>query len=69
MAAEKCQQCGRFTSWTKLIHRLITPDSELTKEEWETICWKCDGRLDYSQLLLAQAREDEVNGRISDFNS
>lgn len=24
---------------------MVTPDSELSKEEWDIICWRCDGRL------------------------
>lgn len=39
----KCDVCGRFISYRdiesgKARHRLITPDSHLTSEEWETTC-------------------------------
>jgi len=42
----KCGICGRFVSYDdlhsgKATHTMITPDSELTFEEWETICAKC----------------------------
>lgn len=39
----KCGVCGRFVSYADLdsgqaIHTMITPDSALTCEEWETLC-------------------------------
>lgn len=39
----KCDVCGRFISMRDLetgnaIRRLITPDSEYTKETYETLC-------------------------------
>jgi hypothetical protein len=38
-----CEVCGKFISYADLdsgnaVHRLITPDSEFTFEEWETLC-------------------------------
>ncbi len=39
----KCQVCGRFIPYRDIDsgaarHKLITPDSHLTSEEWETTC-------------------------------
>jgi hypothetical protein len=34
----KCDVCGRFTSYDNLYRRLITPDSDYSREEWETLC-------------------------------
>lgn len=43
----KCNGCGRFVSDESLgngtaSHRLITPDSDYTFEEWETLCERCN---------------------------
>ena len=39
----KCEVCGRFIGYDELEsgdarHVLLTPDSEFTSEEWETLC-------------------------------
>ncbi len=39
----RCDECGRFISFRafesgKAVRRLLTPDSELTKETYETLC-------------------------------
>ena len=39
----KCDICGRFISYQSLdegraTRRLVTPDSEFTSEEYETLC-------------------------------
>lgn len=39
----KCDVCGRFVALEKLldgsaIHRILTPDSHFSREEWETLC-------------------------------
>ena len=39
----KCEVCGRFIPYADLDsgaarHRMVTPDSHLTSEEWETTC-------------------------------
>lgn len=42
----RCDDCGRWISLASLTagltrHRLLTPDSHLTREEWETLCPPC----------------------------
>ena len=42
----RCNDCGRFISYDELDshearHRLVTPDSAYTNEEFETVCKKC----------------------------
>ena len=39
----KCQECGRLISYSdietgKAINRMITPDSDVSYESWETLC-------------------------------
>ena len=39
----KCDVCGRFIPFLDFveglaIHRLITPSSHISNEEWETLC-------------------------------
>jgi hypothetical protein len=39
----RCDDCGKFISYCdlengKASHRLVTPDSAYTREEWETLC-------------------------------
>jgi len=41
----RCDVCGKFISFESFdakenpaIRRMLTPDSEFTKEEWETLC-------------------------------
>lgn len=39
----KCDVCGRFIAYNdlhngKAIHRMITPDSDISFEEFETLC-------------------------------
>lgn len=41
-----CDNCGKFISYEHLMsseakHSLVTPDSDLTKETWESLCPKC----------------------------
>jgi hypothetical protein len=41
----KCDECGRFVSYEDLINgravnKMVTPDSELTTETFETLCPK-----------------------------
>jgi CRISPR/Cas system-associated protein Cas10 (large subunit of type III CRISPR-Cas system) len=41
----RCEVCGRFISYDdieddKAIHRMITPDSDMSCEEFETLCSK-----------------------------
>lgn len=43
----KCSYCGQFVSYDDLhngnaTHKMITPDSDLTFEEWESVCAKCN---------------------------
>lgn len=45
----KCDDCGRFVRLqdlydAKAIHRMLTPSSALTEEDWETVCAKCAAR-------------------------
>lgn len=41
----RCDECGQFYSFEDIgagaIRRLITPDSEFSKEEYETLCKDC----------------------------
>jgi hypothetical protein len=42
----KCLDCGRFISFLdiangKAIHRLLTPQTSETSEEWESVCEDC----------------------------
>lgn len=41
----KCDVCGRFIAFDdfpyRAIRRLLTPDSDLSCEEWETLCPPC----------------------------
>jgi hypothetical protein len=42
----QCNVCGKFIAYIdigegKARHRMITPDSDLSVEEWETVCIKC----------------------------
>lgn len=44
--AMKCDSCGRFVCVESLADGtakrvLLTPDSEFTREEWETLCAGC----------------------------
>lgn len=50
MSALQCEICGRFISYDALehgwaIHKLLTPDSAFTAEEWETYHVRCMDRL------------------------
>jgi hypothetical protein len=47
MNCNQCDVCGQFIAYKefaymghggKAIRRLVTPDSEFTGEEWETLC-------------------------------
>ena len=37
----KCDDCGQFIKLEHVHRVLITPDSEFTKEEYETLCLRC----------------------------
>jgi hypothetical protein len=45
MSWNRCDDCGRFIAYEEFgngaIHKLITPLSACTWEEWETVCGKC----------------------------
>ncbi|MDE2098009.1 MAG: hypothetical protein KGL39_12220 [Patescibacteria group bacterium] len=46
MPTLKCDVCGRFISWAdfnseKAMRRLNTPDSQFSREEYDTVCPKC----------------------------
>lgn len=39
----KCQECGRFIPYAdfdsgKALNRMVTPDSDVSEEEWEILC-------------------------------
>ncbi len=56
MKTLKCDICGRFISYTdlennKAIHRMITPDSVVSEENFETLC------RDHYKLLRAVAQQ------------
>jgi hypothetical protein len=38
----RCSICGKFVKSSSATHTLISPDSEFTSEEWETICVNCN---------------------------
>ena len=45
-ANPNCEICGRFISWLDVhtgaaTYRMITPDSDVSSEEWEILCVKC----------------------------
>ena len=45
----RCTWCGRFVSYADLdsgeaYHKMATPDSDYTWEEYETCCKKCNGK-------------------------
>ena len=45
-----CDECGEFIPHEDLLnniarHVLITPDSEFTKEEYESLCAECTAKL------------------------
>lgn len=38
-----CDVCGRYISMADVlegnaVHRMVTPDSDISMEEWETLC-------------------------------
>ena len=37
----KCDHCGQFISNGEARHVMISPDSDWSYEEWETLCPKC----------------------------
>lgn len=42
----RCDECGRFVSMKDIesgeaIRQMVTPDSEFTSEEYETVCRAC----------------------------
>jgi hypothetical protein len=37
----RCDDCGQFVSMHTMIRDMVTPDSEFTKEEYETFCLPC----------------------------
>jgi hypothetical protein len=43
----KCDICGKFIAYKdfepegKAVRHMVTPDSEYSREAWETICTKC----------------------------
>jgi len=42
----KCSSCGRFISYNDLesgeaTHKMITPDSDVSFERWESFCKVC----------------------------
>lgn len=42
----KCDDCGKFVKLDdiaegKAVHNLYTPDSDLTREIWESYCARC----------------------------
>lgn len=44
----RCDVCGRFIAMKEFdkgaLRQLVTPDSEFTREEWETLCIEHAGR-------------------------
>ena len=47
MSKIKCDYCGRFVSYKdldegKAYRIMVTPDSHFTKEDYETVCKKCN---------------------------
>ena len=47
----KCDVCGRFVGYAELdsgeaTHRMVTPDSDLSFETFETICRRCKVKYD-----------------------
>lgn len=43
----KCEVCGHFVSFKDIeegraSHFMVTPDSDRSREEWETLCAKCN---------------------------
>lgn len=45
----RCDYCGKFISFSdldsgKASRKLVTPDSYLSKEEYETVCSKCNAK-------------------------
>ena len=52
-AWNRCDNCGKFIAYADFgngaARRLVTPDSEFSREEYETLCKKC-----------SQARVDRI---------
>lgn len=50
----QCDNCGKFIKYEDIgngaTHKMITPDTDYTSEEWESICKKCN-TIDEGKLL------------------
>ncbi len=51
----RCDSCGRFVAFRDFdlggaIRRMVTPDSEFSKETWETICGDCWHKAEYLKV-------------------
>lgn len=50
----KCDRCGKFVGYGDIVagvakNVMLTPDSAVSGETWETLCWRC---------MPIEARED-----------
>ncbi len=61
-----CDVCGQFISYAdldsgKATHEMLSPDSDVSSEEWETLCPKHKKELDtVTKLVEWQQREKHV---------
>lgn len=59
----RCDDCGHFVGFTELAigyasRRLLTPDSDCSREEYETLYWQCNpGRAVDPRCQCAICRE------------
>jgi hypothetical protein len=58
----RCDVCGKFISMSDFpspaTRNLVYPDSELTKETWETFCKSCSEDAKPSQKSALQSAKD-----------
>lgn len=57
----KCDKCGRFISTQDIAmgyatHIMVTPDSEHSYEEWESICPTCKNKEAFNRLAPEQKK-------------
>ena len=53
MTSVRCDCCGRYIKYSEADIRMITPDSVVSYEKWETLCKNCK----------QGGRKNEVNRR------
>lgn len=60
----RCEYCGKFVSFKdieegKVVHKLLYPDSQFTKETYETYHKSCNPGIELKNLILLKRLTNE----------